>query len=130
MQIRIDHNIKGDAELLFALLVKDGWADLLELQFVDFSETPLQVTSDDTTIWRYPQTHGMLLLTYNRNDEDETSLSATIRRANTPVALPVMTVANPLRLKELGYRRAVAERMAEILVYLENYLGAGRLFIP
>lgn len=130
MQILIDINIAGDAELLFAFLVKEGWAELLDLEFVYFTEAALPADSDDTTVWRYAQEQGMLLLTNNRNEEDETSLTATIRRENTEAALPILTVANPSRLKESAYRRAVAERIAEILFYLEDYLGTGRLFIP
>ena len=61
---------------------------------------------------------------------DETSLTATIRRENTEAALPVLTVANPARLKESAYRKTIAVRIAEILFYLEDYLGTGRLFIP
>jgi hypothetical protein len=130
MQILVDINIQGDAELLLAFLVKEGWAELLDLEFVYFAEASLPDDSDDTVIWRYAQTEGMLLLTNNRNEEDETSLTATIRRENTDSSLPVLTVANPSRLKESAYRRAVAERIAEILFYLEDYLGTGRLFIP
>ena len=130
MQILIDVNLEGDAELLFAVLVKEGWAELLDLAFVYFPEAALPADSDDTTVWRYAQTNGMLLLTNNRNDEDETSLTATIRRENAATSLPVLTVANLSRLKEFAYRRAVAERIAEILFYLEDYLGTGRLFIP
>lgn len=130
MQILIDVNIQGDAELLFAVLVKEGWAELLELEFVYFTEASLPADSDDTTVWRFAQANGMLLLTNNRNAENETSLTTTIRRENTEASLPVLTVANPSRLKESAYRRAVAERIAEILFYLEDYLGTGRLFIP
>lgn len=130
MQILIDVNLEGDAELIFALLVKEGWAELLELEFVYFTEASLPADSDDTTVWRSAQAKGMLLLTNNRNADDETSLTTTIRRENTEAALPVLTVANPTRLKESAYRKMIAERIAEILFYLEDYLGTGRLFIP
>lgn len=130
MQILIDHNLRGDAELLFGAMVKEGWAALLDLEFVYFEETPLTPDSDDTTIWRLAQERGMILLTNNRNDDDETSLTATIRRENTSASLPVLTIASPLRLKEFEYRRSVARRLAEILFYLENHLGTGRLYLP
>ena len=68
MQILIDVNLEGDAELLFAVLVKEGWAELLDLAFVYFPEAALPADSDDTTVWRYAQTNGMLLLTNNRNE--------------------------------------------------------------
>jgi hypothetical protein len=41
-----------------------------------------------------------------------------------------VTVGNADRLAESGYRQAAALRLAEILFYLEDNLGAGRLFIP
>jgi hypothetical protein len=72
----------------------------------------------------------MILLTNNRNRDDDTSLQATMERENTPDSLPLLTIANPLRLKESSYRQAVAERLAEILAYLENHLGTGRLYLP
>jgi hypothetical protein len=130
MQVLIDHNLVGDAEVLFGLLLKDGWVELLDLQFVYFKDVGLSVESDDTTIWRFAQAQGMLLLTNNRNDDDETSLTATIRRENRLDSLPVLTVANPRRLEEPGYRREVAESLVEALFYLENFFGTGRLYLP
>lgn len=130
MQVLIDYNAEGDAELLFALIARDGWADLLELEFVFFRQELLDPESDDTTVWRLAQAKGMLILTYNRNKDDETSLTATIQRENTFSSLPVLTIANPLRMKESDYRQEVADRLVEILFYLENYIGTGRIFIP
>lgn len=130
MQILIDYNFEGDAELLFALMARDGWVDLLELGFVSFRQALLDPESDDTTIWRFAQTKRMLILTYNRNEDDDTSLNATIRRENTLSSLPVLTIANPLRMKESNYREEVALRLVDILFYLENHLGTGRIFIP
>ena len=130
MQVLVDHNLVGDSEALFGLLVKDGWVELLDLQFVYFADVELDVASDDTTIWRLAQARGMLLLTNNRNDDDETSLTATIRRENTVDSLPVLTVANPSRLEEPDYRREVTESLVEVLFYLENFFGTGRLYLP
>ena len=67
MQILIDYNIEGFAPLLLGVLAREGWAELLQLTFVYFSETALQVDSDDTTVWRYAQSTEALLLTSNRN---------------------------------------------------------------
>jgi hypothetical protein len=72
----------------------------------------------------------MVILTNNRNRKDETSLTAVISRENSEVSLPIVTVGNAERLAESGYRQAAALRLAEILFYLEDNLGAGRLFIP
>ncbi len=130
MQVLIDYNLEGDAQLLFASLVKDGWAELLKIEFVYFADLSLDPDSDDTTIWRFAQAQGMILLTYNRNKKDDTSLAATIERENTPTSLPVLTIANQSRIKELHYREETALQLAEKLMYLENYVGTGRIFIP
>jgi hypothetical protein len=41
MQILIDYNLEGDADLLIATLQQDGWTDLLLLEFVHLRDTPL-----------------------------------------------------------------------------------------
>ncbi len=130
MQLLIDYNLEGDMDLLIATLQQDGWTDLLLLEFVHLRETPLGPEAKDNDIWRYVQAQGMILLTNNRNKDDETSLQATIERENSPESLPILTIASPLRLKESGYRHTVAERLAEILMNLENHLGTGRLYLP
>jgi hypothetical protein len=130
MQILVDHNLEGDALLLLAALDQEGWTELLGLKFVRFIEVGLDTSSDDATVWRFAQTQGMLLITLNRNDENETSLTATIRRENTASSLPIITVANPACLKEASCRLAAALRLAEIVTYIDRYLGTGRLYIP
>jgi predicted nuclease of predicted toxin-antitoxin system len=90
----------------------------------------LPIEAKDDEIWRLAQSRGMVILTNNRNRKDETSLTAVISRENSEVSLPIVTVGNAERLAESGYRQAAALRLAEILFYLEDNLGAGRLFIP
>jgi hypothetical protein len=130
MQILIDHNIEGFAPLLLGVLAKESWVELLQLRFLYFSETALQANSDDTTVWRHAQSEGAILLTSNRNRQDNTSLQATIERENHPLALPVITLSQPERLWILVYRLQAALKIAEIVIYLDHYRGTGRLFIP
>ena len=130
MQILIDHNIEGFAPLLLGVLAKEGWVELLQLRFLYFSETALQANSDDTTVWRYAQSEGAILLTSNRNRQDNTSLQATIERENHPSALPVITLSQPERLWIPAYRLQAALKIAEIVIYLDHYRGTGRLFVP
>jgi hypothetical protein len=130
MQLLIDHNIEGFAPLLLGVLAKEGWVELLQLQFLYFSETSLQADSNDTTIWRYAQSAGALLLTSNRNRQDDTSLQATIERENHPTALPVITLSQPEHLWVPAYRLQVALKIAEIIIYLDYYRGTGRLYVP
>jgi hypothetical protein len=41
MQILVDHNLKGLAPLLFETLRKEGWVDLLSLEFLYFVDVGL-----------------------------------------------------------------------------------------
>ena len=86
--------------------------------------------STDQDIWRYVQREHFLLLTNNRNREDETSLQVTIERENTRESLPVITVADKDQLVLPSYRQQAAHKLAAIILYLENYLGVGRVYIP
>jgi len=72
----------------------------------------------------------MILITANRNMKGENSLEQTIREDNTPISLPILTIANPDRFDESSYRQRCATRLIEILFDLDNYLGVGRIYIP
>ena len=71
----------------------------------------------------------MILLTNNRNMAGVDSLAQTIREENTVVSLPVLTIGDFDRIIERTYRENCAARLLEVVVYLDNYLGVGRLFI-
>ena len=100
------------------------------MRLVRFTDVKLSPKSTDRAIWEFAQTHFMLLLTANRNQEDEDSLEQTIRDANTATSMPVITISTADRIIESAYRGRCAERLAEIVVYLDDYLGSGRLYIP
>ncbi len=76
------------------------------------------------------QAHYLLLLTANRNMQGGDSLEQTIREENQETSLPVITISNVERMVEATYRAQCTARLAEIVIYLDNYLGSGRLFIP
>jgi hypothetical protein len=65
------------------------WLDLVSLRLTRFAEVDLPVTSSDRTVWRFAQERGMILLTGNRNMDDDDSLESTIREENCPDSLPV-----------------------------------------
>jgi len=46
MRILVDHNLEGNARLLFSQMRNDGWAELLDLEFVYFSDVFLDIASD------------------------------------------------------------------------------------
>jgi hypothetical protein len=128
--VLVDHNLEGQASLLWVTLEQMGWFELVSLRLATFREVGLPLNSPDGLIWRFAQEHQMLLLTDNRNMRGEDSLEQTLRDENTPTALPVITVGSADRLDDRAYRERCAERLAEIAFDLEQYLGVGRLFIP
>lgn len=58
------------------------------------------------------------------------SLEQTLRTEVTTDSLPVLTIGKRGRLAEIEYREQCADRLAEIVIDLDRYLGYDRLFIP
>jgi hypothetical protein len=127
--ILVDHNIEGQAVMLWGTLAAERWLELLPIQLVALTDVGLPV-SNDRTIWRFAQENGMLLLTDNRSMKGKDSLEQTIREESTPTSLPVLTISSVDRLDERIYRERCVERLLEIGLNLKNYLGTGRIFIP
>jgi hypothetical protein len=128
--ILLDHDIECHAKYLQAGLRETGWDSDLSIEFVRLHDLALSEEASDQDIWRFAQQHRLLLITSNRNQENETSLQATIERENTPEALPVLTLSQANRLLLSDYRQQAAHKLAEVIMYLENYLGVGRIYIP
>lgn len=128
--ILVDHNIEGQATVLWGVMASEGWLDLLPLELFTFAEMELPFDSSDPVIWRFVQEKKMMSLTDNRNMKGENSLEQTIREENSPNAFPVITIGNVARLDEKTYREQCATRLLEISLDLEHYLGCGRIFIP
>jgi hypothetical protein len=122
--------MEGYATLLRGTLAAEGWLELVPLRFVTLADLGLPVTSTDRAVWRRAQAEQMLLLTNNRNMDDEHSLVRTMREESTLASLPVITVGSLDRLMQQDYRRRCAERLEEIVLDLHRYLGTGRIFIP
>jgi hypothetical protein len=130
LTILVDHNIEGQAMLLWGTLTATGWLELLPLRLVTLAQVGLPYDSSDREMWRFAQENGMVLLTANRRMDGEDSLEQTIREENTATSLPVLTIGNPERVVERTYRERCAIRLLEVGLDLDNYLGAGRIFIP
>jgi len=128
--ILVDHDIEGQVLILWGALAAEGWLELCSLELVTFVQAGLPVDSNDRTVWRFAQAHGMILLTHNRNMNDTDSLEHTIREENTPISLPVITLGRAERLRERSYRERCVVRLIEIALEIEQFLGTGRLFIP
>lgn len=125
-----DHNLEGQASILWEVMEAGGWTSLLSLQLRFFGEIELPEETPDREVWRLVQSRGMVLLTANRNMDKADSLERAIREENSPTALPVITIGDAQRLTQRAYRERCASRLVEILFDLDDYRGAGRLFIP
>jgi hypothetical protein len=130
MTLLADHHLAGQAALLYGILAREGWLALLPIHLKTFADVNLPSGSSDRAVWRFAQSQQMVLLTGNRNMKGHDSLEQTIREENTSTSLPVITIASVDRLDEHLYRERCAARLAEIAFDLDNFLGAGRLFIP
>jgi hypothetical protein len=128
--ILIDQDMLGFDLYLAEGLQETGWDQLLQFQFKRLRDYGLPANLPDQEVWRFVQAEQLLLVTNNRNNEDETSLQATLRRENTLASLPIITVSDKEALRQPDYRQRVAHRLVEIIFDLENYRGAGRLFVP
>jgi predicted nuclease of predicted toxin-antitoxin system len=128
--VLLDHDLEGHVVFLEAGLAETGWHQLLAIEFLRLRDCGLPDSTPDDEVWRYAQAQRLLLLTNNRNNDDETSLHATIARENTPEALPVVTVSNKELLRSAEYRQRAATALAKIVLYPEDFRGAGRVFIP
>ena len=116
--------------MFFGSIISEGWLETLPIRFITFDEVELPIISSDRVVWRFAQENQMILLTANRSMKGEDSLEQVIREECLPTSLPVVTLANIDRIIEREYREECVDRLIEIALYLENYLGVSRLFIP
>jgi hypothetical protein len=127
----IDHNLKGHALVFFGAIASQGWLDVVPIQFVTFDEMNLSIDSNDRIVWRLAQENQMILLTANRSMKGKDSLEQVMREENTSKSLPVITVSNADRfLNDFEYRGRCVESLIEIVLDIDTYLGARRIFIP
>jgi len=130
MKVLLDHHMKKQGILLWVTMRSEGWLKLLDIPMQTFNDVGLPIDSSDRDVWRFAQKNDLMLLTANRNSEGEGSLEQTIRDENKPTSLPVVTVGMIDHMEESSYREKCAERLVDIVLNIENYLGAGRIYIP
>jgi hypothetical protein len=127
----VDHNLEGHALLLSGSITNQGWQDLFSIRFVLLEEMSLSVNSSDRVVWRFAQANQMLLLTANRRMKGKDSLEQVLQEENTPTSFPVVTIGDADRvLNDPDYRDLCVNRLLEIVLYIENYIGTRRIFIP
>ncbi len=130
MIVLADYNLNRQAILISGSLVAGGWLDLAPVRLVTFEVVHLPADSNDRVVWRFAQANGILLITANRNAKGEDSLEQVMREENMPDSLPIITIGDSERVNEYNYRENCVERLVEIVIDIQDYLGSGRLFIP
>ncbi len=112
-------------------IASQGWLELLPIRFVTFKEMNLSIDSSDRIVWRLAQANQMILLTANRSMKGDESLEQVLREENTLSSFPVITVGDADRfLADRIYRNRCVDRILEILLNIETWMGVGRLFVP
>jgi hypothetical protein len=130
MTFLVDYNLDGYALLFLVILTKLGWLELVSIRFVTFREAGLLMDASDRLAWRYAQENQMMILTARRNMKGDDLLERVMREENTADSCPVLTITDIDRLDEFDYRERCVERLVEIVLDVDNYMGVGRLFIP
>ena len=130
MIVLVDYNLNWEAVLISGSLTSGGWLDIVSIRLVTFADIGLPANSNDRVVWQFAQANRMLLLTANRNAKGRDSLERVMREENTPTSLPIITIGDRERVSEYDYRNSCVERLVEIVLDLQDYMGVGRLFIP
>jgi len=129
-----DNDIQGHFAELLNLLQSNYWREIwdsLGLAVETFDTLGLSRDAPDSVVWQTCQQHQVFLVTGNRNQEGPESLETAVRTLNEAGSLPVFTLADPVRfMHSRSYADRVVERLLDCLLNLENYRGAGRVFIP
>lgn len=132
--IMADHNAEGHLQVLLSIWMSADWNEFwtnANCEIGSFERLAISEYESDAVIWELCQTQGILLVTCNRNADDDDSLEAVIRRVGTPISLPVFTISDPDRLmRDRDYAERVAARLIEYIYDLENMRGTGRLYLP
>jgi hypothetical protein len=132
--ILADINVGKQRRAIVAIWTSDTWHEIwdgLGLSVVNFRTVGLPYNASDALIWTTCQREGLVLITGNRNKRGPDSLEAVIQRENQPDSLPVITIADATRvLQDRLYAEKVAERLLEKLIAIDDFRGAGRIYVP
>lgn len=101
ISVMLDNDIAGHRDLFDGTLHSTGWDEYRLLKFITMQEAGIASDAPDSEVWRFCQQRGLILLTANRNLDDESSLEQTLREDNTPESLP-----NHHGQRSATYRRA------------------------
>jgi hypothetical protein len=132
-----DVNLQGYLAYIERLLQELDLLGLLNrdlgLELVSFADLDLDRTLEDRSLWLFCQQNRWILLTDNRNRENENSLQATMDQLWHAGMLPVITLANKDTFeKNAEYAARTAEEIAEVLflAFHEHILDSSRIYVP
>lgn len=128
--ILLDHDLEGRVVFFEAGLRETGWDKDLSIEFKRLRDLNLPEDSTDREIWHYVQRERLLLVTNNRNRDNEDSLQTVVENENTSDSMPVLTISDQTKLIVPEYRQQVVDKLAAVIIDLENYLGTGRIYLP
>jgi hypothetical protein len=132
--ILADNNVEGHVNRLLLLLRGDEWGEVwasFGLTVENFDSLGLARDTPDEVLWHVCQQRELILTTANRLQRAANSLEATIQQHNSSKSLPVVTLVDVDRiLDERDYPERAVEKFLEDLIGIDNYRGAGRLYIP
>ncbi len=128
-----DHNIEGHVEALVAILKSETWRDFwdyLNITALSFASLGISINISDRDLWHYCQTHELVLITANRNNDDLDSLEATMRQYNQATSLPVITIADSEEFgRDREYASEVSQRTVEYLLEIDLHRGTRRIYV-
>lgn len=131
--ILADNNVGAQVNALLLICASDTWRLLwndLGLVVEDLPGLGLSDDATDAVIWRTCQRDGLVLITANRNQRGPSSLETVIRKENQPASLPVVTIADANRLlRDRLYAEKAAESLLEKLISIDDFRGAGRIYV-
>jgi hypothetical protein len=129
-----DHDVEGQLDILMSIWTSPDWIELwkmIEGRVYTFGSIGIPITTRDSDLWRICQERQLLLVTGNRNADDDQSLEVTIQRYNQKHSLPVVTLADTDRVVfERRYAERVAGQILEILYTIDELRGTQRLYVP
>ena len=103
----------------------------LELAVLHFADVGLTPAALDSLVWETCQKEELVLITDNRNQNDQDSLETTIQTYNTPTSLPVFTIANIPHLRaSRDYVNRVIDKLLDSSLRIDALRGTGRLYLP
>jgi hypothetical protein len=129
-----DNDSEGSLNVILRIWSSDTWRELwneLGLSVESFSSLGLSSDASDAEVWRTCQLEKLVLITGNRNADGLESLEMVIRVENRPDSLPVVTFANSQRiLSDRIYAEIAAERLLDYVTRIDDFRGAGRIYVP